>query len=121
MNVVEAGEMARDDTKVAAGVAGPQIERQRATPVARLVHTNAAHLEAAALDQADDTQQSAFVQREIDFEPVAGHLRFSIICTLELLGGTKGQTFSRGSMRTWQRIGPWVYSRRWIAAGTSER
>ena len=60
---------------------------------------DAADQESATLDEAEHAQHRPLGRSERDFEAL-GHQPFSSICTLELFGGTSGQTFSRGSMRT---------------------
>src|SRR5947209_3157434 len=119
MHVDETAELLGDDTDAAARVARFDVDHEQAA-VGVLGHRDAAKRVAAPLHQAEHAQHGAFRRREADGQAV-GHQPFSIICTLELLGGTSGHTFSRGSMRTWSRIGPSVPSRRSIASLTCER
>src|SRR4051812_13407497 len=126
-DAVDSAELKRERLDRAAGVARLDGEREGGAAAAgQFGHDGAADDEAAPLDDAEHAHQSALLGGELDDQPLSAHRRrahgaFSIISMLDLLGGTKGQTFSRGSMRAWHRIGPSVASNRSIAAGTSER
>jgi len=56
----------------AAGVAGVDVERERALPVAGFGHADGANLEAAPLDQTKHAHYRAFVHGKSDLDP-AGH------------------------------------------------
>src|SRR5579872_3599790 len=84
------------------------------------VHGDAAQHIATPFDQSEHAQKCAFGRIELDDQTVV-HQPFSNIWTFELFGGTSGQTFSRGSIRTWHRIGPSVLRSRRIAPSTCDR
>ena len=119
LDVDEPCQLASHDVDMTTGIQRLQVDSQRTT-VGYLSHSNSAHPKAAAFDEAKHAQQRSFARGEMDFEAHA-HQPFSSIWTFELFGGTSGQTFSRGSIRTWQRIGPGVSSSRRIAPSTSDR
>src|SRR3954465_9411725 len=121
-DAVDAAELQREHLDRTAGVARLDGEREGGAAAAgQFGHDGAAQDEAAPLDHAEHAHQRALPRFIFDDEAFGGHGIFSIISMFDLLGGTKGQTFSRGSMRAWHNIGPSVASSRAIAAGTSER
>ena len=81
--------------------------RHALTQALRDVMPDAETIEAGSLREA----RAALARHpDIDLE-LLDHRAFSIIWTLELLGGTSGQTFSRGSIRTpivVNAAGPWA-------------
>ena len=108
---------------MAAGVAGAarRASGQRTPQVRQLGHGDAVHAEASPFDEAEHAQHRALSRREIRSSRRTLTSLFSIIWTFELLGGTSGQTFSRGSIRAWQRIGPARFQQALDRAGTSDR
>ena len=127
IDVDEPVELLGHDLDAARRIARLDGEREGGAAAAgQFGHDGAADDEAAPLDDAEHAHQRALLGGELDDETLRAdggraHGAFSIISMFDLLGGTKGQTFSRGSMRAWHRIGPSVASSRSIAAGTSER
>ena len=124
MDADQAAQLKIEDVELPAGVACGEVEGQGGTG-AVLTHGKAAKFIAAALDQTDDATDCAFARVELDSDPLgcleAAHQRDSIISVFALLGGTSGQTFARGSMRTWHSTGPEVASSRSIAPSTCAR
>ena len=121
MDADEPAKLKVEDVEPAARVTRRKVEGHRRAAV-MLMHLHPAQFKTAPLDEADDPPDRPFAGREVDRDLLWGsHQLVSSISTLDELGGTRGQTFARGSMRTWHSTGPLVDSSRSMALETSVR